>query len=98
MYKEDSIDEYQIRNCTFAFRCTQTWDSLSPTNDSSVRYCKDCDRGVHLCRTDSELTDAIKQNYCVAIVTTDTEGDEEDPVNWPIGDIAMPYSTEDEDT
>ena len=61
-----------IRNCNFAFRCTQTWNSLKKTEHKRIRYCSDCNRGVHFCKTDQELTKAIHKNWCVAI---DTVGD-----------------------
>ena len=56
-----------IRNCRFAFRCPMIWEKLITTEQENIRYCSECDRGVHRCKTDEELAIAIKQNYCVAI-------------------------------
>lgn len=57
----------EIKNCIFKFRCTRTWDSLSPTATDAVRYCDDCDRGVHLCETNEQLIIALHADRCVAI-------------------------------
>jgi hypothetical protein len=56
-----------IRNCQFKFKCPMTWDSLVKTEDTSVRYCSECDKGVHLCRTDPEFLEALKKGWCVAL-------------------------------
>ena len=56
-----------IRNCRFAFRCHQQWQSLEHTLDPRVRYCHECSRQVVLCRRDAELRAALQGNECVAI-------------------------------
>ena len=56
-----------IRNCRFAFRCHQQWQSLEQTADPRVRYCHECSRQVLLCRRDAELLAALRANECVAI-------------------------------
>lgn len=83
--KTNDDSPVDIRNCKFAFRCTQTWGSLSVTNDKAIRYCSDCDRGVHLCETNEELLKAMRENWCVAI-------DVPDPriVSRLIGDVVQP--------
>jgi hypothetical protein len=58
---------YEIRNCTFAYRCTADWDKLEDTGIEQVRHCHECDKDVHFCETDQQLTDAIYANHCVAI-------------------------------
>jgi len=63
-----------IRNCVFAFKCTQAWDCLTETWDPRVRYCADCEREVHFCRDEYELADAVVLNQCVAIVPEDFHG------------------------
>ena len=32
-------DEYTIRNCVFAFKCTAKWDELIPTDDDKIHFC-----------------------------------------------------------
>ncbi len=66
-----------IRNCLFKFKCPMDWDTLLKTSDSKIRYCLECDRGVHYCETDDELNEALKKNWCVAINNHDSESDEE---------------------
>lgn len=55
-----------IRNCTFAFKCTQQWEKLEETREESIRFCQDCQKEVHLCEDDEELVESIKLNRCVA--------------------------------
>ena len=67
-----------IENCRFKFRCEQTWEGLAQTPDPRVRHCSECDDSVHLCVTDSQLAEAIKRHWCVAIpdaAMTDEEAD-----------------------
>ena len=59
---------YQIRNCVFAYRCEANWEELEDTNKEKIRYCSECDREVHFCENDRELTEAIKENNCVAFI------------------------------
>jgi hypothetical protein len=56
-----------IRNCRFAFRCHQRWQSLEQTTDPRVRYCHECSQQVVLCRRDSELRAALQADECVAV-------------------------------
>ena len=56
-----------IRNCRFAFRCHQQWQSLEHSPNPDVRYCQECSRQVVLCRSNAELRAALQANECVAI-------------------------------
>lgn len=56
-----------IENCIFKFKCTKSWKSLLQTSDRKIRYCEECDRGVHLCKTDRELEIAKSKGWCVAV-------------------------------
>ena len=56
-----------IRNCVFSFRCEKKWGNLEQLSDDRVRFCHDCRRTVHFCRTDGELREAITRNDCVCI-------------------------------
>jgi len=41
LYEDDEFPEevdLVLRNCIFGFKCDKTWDSLSSTNDSNVRF------------------------------------------------------------
>jgi len=81
-------EEISLRNCRFAFRCPMKWGVLVRTEKEDIRYCPECDRGVYLCRTDSDLAEALKKNRCVAIVMIDDAGIEVPDRLWPLGDIA----------
>jgi len=61
-----------LRNCTFQFKCQQTWDGLlRPTagSDPDKRLCTECRQLVHLVQDDGALKEALRNNWCVAIPT-----------------------------
>ena len=60
-------DEFTIRNCVFAFKCTAKWDELTPTEDDKIHFCNDCQKEVHLCVDDDELIKSVRLNRCIAI-------------------------------
>jgi hypothetical protein len=55
-----------LRNCTFAFKCTQQWNELDKTSEKNIRFCNECQKEVHYCEDDQELLDSIKLNRCIA--------------------------------
>jgi hypothetical protein len=59
-----------IRNCSWKFKCTRTWDSLARDKRyvfDKIRYCEDCKENVRLVDNESSLFLAIEFNQCVAI-------------------------------
>jgi len=57
-----------IRNCQFRYRCDQQWSTLETDKQkSNIRHCKVCNEDVHLCKTDKQLLQAIRNNMCVAL-------------------------------
>ena len=63
-------DRNLIRNCSWKFKCTKTWDSLliaKPYVFERIRYCPDCKENVRLVESESSLLLAIEFNQCVAI-------------------------------
>ena len=67
MFKKKKVSNfYQIRNCTFAYKCKADWESLEDTGEEKVRYCRDCEKTVHLCENDADLNEAIREDLCVA--------------------------------
>jgi hypothetical protein len=56
-----------LRNCTFRFKCTQTWEGLERTDIGTTRRCNICSEYVYFVETDKRLAEAIKLNQCVAI-------------------------------
>ena len=58
-----------------------TWDSLLETSDSKIKYCHECDRGVHFCEDDEELNHALMNDWCVAI--------DYEPTSIPTSPIAV---------
>jgi len=64
-------DHTLIRNCRFAFRCHQQWQSLERTSDARIRYCHECSRPVVLCQNDGELRTSLEADECVAIPSSE---------------------------
>lgn len=56
-----------IRNCVWAFRCTEDFESMQPTAFKGVRFCSTCKHSVHLCETPEQLVDAMRNDWCVAL-------------------------------
>jgi len=82
-----------IRNCRFAFRCSQQWDTLSAGEHPRQRYCSECERNVVLCESDDELRAALRRNDCVAIPASvlkyRTESNETSP--YMVGGVMPRY-------
>ena len=67
MIRMPEDDDYTIRNCVFAFKCTAKWDELTPTDDDKIHFCGYCQKEVHLCEDDEELVKSVRLNRCIAI-------------------------------
>lgn len=59
----------EILNCqvAFEFQCPKSWDSMTQTEHSSIRYCEVCSQNVYLCLTPDEFISNGKLGRCVAI-------------------------------
>ncbi len=66
------MSNFTLRNCTFAYKCTQQWENLEETHEESIRFCHDCQKEVHYCEDDQELLESIKLNRCVAFSRHET--------------------------
>jgi hypothetical protein len=86
-----------IQNCTFAYRCTQSWEGLEPiAGRENVRHCGECQRRVFFCHTDDELANNVRQGRCVAFARLEAL-DSRAPRKRErhvtlIGDVAMDYT------
>lgn len=80
----------EIRNCEFRFKCSKRWDALQLTADDGVRYCGQCQRTVHYCKTPSELQTAIVNDLCVAVEICETK--ESEPMLIVGNIVHPPYS------
>ncbi len=58
-----------VENCKFKFKCSKTWGDLEAKNiyAENKRYCNDCSRDVYLIKTDTEFTEAVSNDFCIAI-------------------------------
>ncbi|MGI2172396.1 hypothetical protein ACROAE_19810 [Shewanella sp. MF05960] len=75
-----------IRNCSIKFRCPMSWDTLVKTENKLIRYCKECDRGVHFCNNEHELLIAMRNDWCVAI-----DAEEDDSKFALMGSISLRF-------
>ena len=75
---EDNVEngsmEQVIRNCSWGYKCQANWDDLTVTKDKRVRFCSDCQREVHSCKSRQELLDVITLNRCVRFPIRLVEG------------------------
>ena len=62
-----SDEDTAIRNCIWGFKCQETWESLSETDDDDVRFCSKCQKEVFHCTDDDSLVSSIARNRCIAI-------------------------------
>jgi hypothetical protein len=70
LYEDDDIPDeadFSLRNCVWGFKCDKSWESLTRTNNSHVRFCGSCQKEVHLCDDDESLVHSIALNRCIAI-------------------------------
>lgn len=44
------------------------WESLNETNEENIRFCDVCEKEVHFCGDDTELTHSVRLNRCVAFM------------------------------
>ena len=59
---------WDILHCPLAKRCRARWQKLEPVQgDTSIRYCATCERAVHLCQTDEDLSKHSALGRCVAL-------------------------------
>jgi hypothetical protein len=57
-----------IRNCKFAYRCTQRWADFEPVPGTMrVRFCTRCQSAVHRADTQAEFDELAAQGKCVAV-------------------------------
>ena len=63
---------YEIRNWFFSFKCSANWESLEDTGEEKIRFCPECSKNVHFCEDDKELTQAVRNNFCVAFEKLET--------------------------
>ena len=65
-------NSYEIRNCVFSYKCSADWENLADTGEEKIRFCSECSKEVHFCENDKELTQAVRNNLCVAFEKIET--------------------------
>jgi hypothetical protein len=85
-----SKKQYELRNCSWGYRCEQTWDALIATDSPIEKYCSDCDRPVYLCDTLDDLAFVVARNSCAAFLARLIEPTENDVM--VVGDVQVPIN------
>jgi hypothetical protein len=73
-----------MRQSATAIKCPKTWDALEKTPIDSQRYCGQCEKIVHHCRTAADLQWAIVRTLCMAV-------DVPAPVETPTAPATVKY-------
>ena len=60
------IENYEILECDFSFKCPIKWENLAKLDDPNKRYCNSCEREVFYTRTKTELENNKKLGRCIA--------------------------------
>ncbi len=55
------------RRVRFSFICEKRWETLHPTESSTVRHCNACDSRVFHCSTVKEAETHARAGHCIAI-------------------------------
>lgn len=59
-----------LENCSgprFSYACPLQWESLTPTDQPTVRHCDSCQQEVFFCETINEANTYARAGFCVAI-------------------------------
>ncbi|MDP2804710.1 MAG: hypothetical protein Q8O24_02095 [Gallionellaceae bacterium] len=57
----------EIKKLVFSYECDKGWDSLTLTENPSIRFCSGCQENVFLCGSVEGLKEAVQFERCVAI-------------------------------
>ena len=60
------IDKCPTQNLQFRYQCPKSWESLTSTDDATVRFCNQCSKNVHFCSSLTEVSDHASSDHCVA--------------------------------
>ena len=96
------LEQAPIENChstgeeeqdiNFEFECPQVWSHLSPTEDSDVRMCEQCQSPVFFCQSVPEANSMAQAGACVAIDSTlrRKPGDVKGGIGFMLGRVMVP--------
>ena len=60
------IDKCPTTNLQFRYQCPQSWESLTSTDDATIRFCNQCQKHVYFCSSLQEVRSNASDNRCVA--------------------------------
>lgn len=83
--------EVTLQNCRLRNPCPKPWDGMLPVNATgTIRFCDECQKNVHLCRTDKELASNVRAGNCVAFFRSPPRS-RHAPSTMLLGDVACDY-------
>jgi uncharacterized protein (TIGR02996 family) len=59
--------ELRMAELRFKFKCPKHWENLSPTGNSLIRFCGQCQRNVYYCSSVDEARQHAWNGDCVAV-------------------------------
>ena len=81
-------------SCEFRFKCPKVWDNLQLTQQEGIRHCPECNRDVHLARTEEDFRRHADEGQRVAVRVLQAHGPEENPIEvCVVGNAEAPYNT-----
>ena len=60
------IDKCPTTNLQFRYQCPRSWESLTSTDDATIRFCNQCQKHVYFCSSLQEVRSNASDNRCVA--------------------------------
>lgn len=76
-----------LRACElFKYRCPVRWETLNQTDNPKVRFCGKCREEVHLCHSESELSQHAEMGHCAAFAVRIPLREDHGPAEnrWPV--------------
>jgi hypothetical protein len=53
-------------NCVMEYECPKSWETLTATKRTDIRFCNHCNKKVYLCASQEEIDAAATLKKCVA--------------------------------
>ena len=75
-------------SCAFTFKCPNSWERLTLTDDPNTRHCGACDRDVQLVRTEAAFKRQADAGQCVAVRLSRNSTEPASGVTHIVGSLA----------
>lgn len=75
------MTEEKINNCSWGFKCKQTWQGLRTTLNPDIRFCADCRKDVFKTSSKQEVTENLELGRCMYFAEEFKLSEQEDDSN-----------------